>query len=124
MSGSRVLLFGLLVIGVVLYALNPGPTRFNEFMQDEMARRAEEAARQAGGTVAGRMGEGVAGFLADRLGRAAGDAVSTAFERDDYYVASVYRVDLNGRRPGGEVEFLGIANQFFPLKMPEVWADR
>ena len=124
MTPSRLLLFGLLVVGVVLYALNPGPTRFNEFLQDEMAARARAAAEQAGGTAAGPVGEGVAGFLADRLGRAAGEAASTAFERDDYYVASVYRVDLNGRRPGGEVEFLGIANQFFPLKMPEVWTDR
>jgi hypothetical protein len=62
----------------------------------------------------------VAGFLADRLGRRAGDIASEAFTRDNYYVASVYKTDLNGRRPGGEVEFLGIANWFVPLKKLDV----
>ena len=59
-------------------------------------------------------------MIARRLGQEAGDLTSAAFDREDYYLASVYAVDINGRRPGGEWAFLGIAGQFFPLDTPEL----
>lgn len=119
MTPFRILVGGLLLVAVVLAALNPGPTKFEEFLQETIAREAAERVDSA----TGGLGSGVADFLADRIGREVGELASQAFERDNYYVWSVYRVDLNGRQPGGEVEFLGIANSFIPLKMPEALRD-
>ena len=119
MTPFRILVGGLLLVAVVLAALNPGPDKFTDFLQKTIAARAAEEA----GAVTGGLGSGVTDFLADRIGRAVGDLASQAFERDNYTVWSVYRVDLNGRQPGGEVEFLGIANSFIPLKMPQALRD-
>ena len=116
MTPSRILLIGLAIVAVLLFFLNPGPEDFRVFLTEELSDRAEREARAAGESVAGRFGGDVAGVLARRLGREAGDLASDAFERENYYVASVYFVDVNGRRPGGEWEFLGIAGQFFPIE--------
>lgn len=120
MTPFRIFLVGLILVGGLLYALNPGPEKFREFLQEELAAQAEQRAREAGEATAGELGGDVAGFLAARLGRRAGDLASDAFERDDYYVASVYTADLNGRRPGGAWKFLGIAGWFVPLEQPEL----
>ncbi len=119
MTPFRVLIGGLMLVAVVLAALNPGEEAFKEFLQERAAREIAERAGEATGGLSG----GVTDFLSDRLGRAAGGLASQAFERDDYYVWSVYRLDVNGREPGGEIEFLGIASKFFPLKMPEALRD-
>lgn len=116
MTPFRVFVLGLLVIAGVLFALNPGPEKFRAFLQERMAEQAESRAREAGEQVGGSIGGGVGGFLAQRLGRRGGDLAADLFEREDYYIASVYAVDLNGRQPGGEVSFLGIAGWFFPLE--------
>ena len=120
MTPSRILLLGLLLVAGILYLLNPGPEKFKEFLETEVAAQAEARARAAGESVAGQMGGATAGFLADRLGRKAGSIASDAFGREDYKVASVYTADLNGRRPGGAWKFLGIAGWFVPLERPEV----
>lgn len=120
MTPSRILLVGLVLVAGLLFALNPGPDEFRVFLTEELAQQAEQRARDAGEDVAGRFGGAVAGVLARRLGQEAGDLTSAAFERDDYYVASVYHVDVNGRRPGGEWSFLGVAGQFFPMETPEL----
>jgi hypothetical protein len=120
MKPSRILFVALLVVAGLLFVLNPGEEKFREFLTVEVAQQASERAEEAVGGVAGGAAGEVAGFLADRLGRRAGDIASEAFTRDNYYVASVYKTDLNGRRPGGEVEFLGIANWFVPLKKLDV----
>lgn len=110
MTAGRILFFGLLVVAGALYVLNPGPDKFKQFLQVEIADRAEE---RIGGE-----GNSVTGFLAERLGRAAGEVGSQAFDRENYYLASVYTADLNGRQPGGAWKFLGIAGWFFPLEDP------
>lgn len=120
MTPSRILLFGLLLVAGVLYLLNPGPDKFKEFLETEVAAQAEARARAAGESVGGTMGGATAGFLADRLGRRAGNIASDAFGREDYKVASVYTADLNGRSPGGAWKFLGIAGWFVPLERPEI----
>ena len=120
MTPFRVLLLGLLVIAGVLFVLNPGPEKFRVFLQEELAAQAEARARAAGEQVAGGIGGDVGGFIAQRLGRRGGDVAADLFEREDYYVASVYAADFNGRQPGGEVSFLGIAGWFFPLDQIEV----
>lgn len=119
MTPGRVLLLGLLLVAGALYVLNPGPEKFKEFLRVELAAQAEARARAAGEEIAGNVGGAAAGFLAERLGRRAGDIASDAFEREDYYVASVYTADLNGRSPGGAWKFLGIAGWFFPIEQPE-----
>ena len=116
MKPSGILLLGLVLAAVVLAAMNPGPAAFSAFLQERLTAEVAERAAEATG---GRLSEGVTDFLADRLGQAAADAVDQEFQRDNYYVWSVYRVDLNAWRSGGEVEFLGIAGRFFPLRIPE-----
>lgn len=108
MTPGRILFFGLALALGALYLLNPGPDTFEEFLSTEMAERAR-----------GESGGGAGGFLADRIGRSAGAAASDLFDREDYKVASVYTADFNGRRPGGEWTFLGIAGWFIPLERPD-----
>lgn len=124
MTPGRILFFGLVAVGVLLYALNPGPEKFEVFLREEAARQAEEAARAAGTAAGGNVVGGVGAFIAQRLGREVGGAAAQAFERENYHVASVYRIDLNGPPPGGEWAFLGIANAFIPIETPELPSDR
>ena len=61
----------------------------------------------------------LARVVARRVGQGVGSLSADAFERDNYYLVSIYRYDMNGRSPGGEWEFLGIAAWFIPLDTPE-----
>ncbi len=124
MSPGRVLLVGLVAVGVLLYVLNPGPEKFEVFLREEAARQAEQAALDAGTAAGGNVVGGVSAFLAQRLGREVGGAAAQAFERENYHVASVYRIDFNGPDRGGEWAFLGIANAFVPIEKPEPLSDR
>ena len=119
MTSGRILFFGLLVVAGALFVLNPGPEKFKEFLQVHLAEQAEARARAAGERVGGGFGGDAAGFIAERLGRRAGDVASDAFERENYHVASVYTADLNARQPGGAWKFLGIAGWFVPIERPE-----
>ena len=109
MTPGRVLFVGLILIAGLLYLLNPGPAAFQEFLQAEAAARARDD---------GESGNSVTDFLDDRLGRRAGRVDIEDVERENYHVASVYRVDLNGRFPGGEWAYLGIAGWFTPIEQP------
>jgi hypothetical protein len=120
MTSSRIFFLGLLGLAAVLFVLNPGPDKFRLFLQERLAEQAESRAREAGEQIGGSVAGSVGGFLAQRLGRRGGDIAADLFEREDYYVASVYSADLNGRQPGGEVSFLGIAGWFFPLEEVEI----
>ena len=114
MTPFRVFLGGLFLLAILLYVLNPGPDTFKRFIQEEVADRAAEEAGEAPGL----FGD-VASVVARRIGREAGGMASDAFERDNYHLASVYHFDMNGRSPGGEWKFLGIANWFIPLETPD-----
>ncbi|MEM0962220.1 MAG: hypothetical protein AAGK21_06775 [Bacteroidota bacterium] len=118
MTPGRILFAGLLLVAGVLYLLNPGPEKFTEFLSVEMAAQAEARAREAGEVSEGVSG-GAASFLAGRLGRRAGEVASDSFEREDYRVASIYTADMNGRQPGGDWRFLGIAGWFVAIEQPE-----
>ncbi|WP_412069361.1 hypothetical protein [Rubrivirga sp. IMCC43871] len=104
MTPGRIFFVGLLLIAGLLFWLNPGPDRFQQYIQ-------EAAAQRAGGL-------GSTSFLNERLGRVAGGIASDTFDREDLYLASIYEADLNGRMPGGEWRFLGIAGWFFVLESP------
>ena len=110
MTPGRVLFVGLLLVAGVLYLLNPEPEAFREYLEAEAAARAREEAGEAGNRVSD--------FIDTRLGRRVSEMASDAFERENYYVASVYEADLNGRFPGGEWKFLGIAGWFTPIESP------
>ena len=58
-------------------------------------------------------------FLQGRTGRRGAAVATDLVERENYYVASVYTFDLNGRMPGGEARYLGIAGWFTPLEDEE-----
>ncbi|HEX8385040.1 MAG TPA: hypothetical protein VF576_02595 [Rubricoccaceae bacterium] len=119
MTPLRILFFGLVAVAVLLYVLNPGPEKFETFLRQDLAERAQAAAVEASGGEGADVGGGMGSFLAERIGREIGGAASHAFEREDYYLASVYRVDLNGPNGGGEWAFLGVANWFIPIEQPE-----
>lgn len=114
MTPFRVFLGGMVLLAILLYILNPGPEKFSRFIQEELAERAAEEAGEAPGL----LGD-VAGVVARRIGREAGSLAADAFERDNYQLASIYHFDMNGRSPGGEWTFLGIAAWFVPLDTPE-----
>ena len=113
MSSGRILFFGVILVTTALYFLNPGPEKFEDFLRKEggafFGDKAEEVS-----------GGGVTAWLAERVGREVAGQASRAFERENYHVASLYHVDVNGRAPGGEWEFLGIANVFIPITTPEI----
>lgn len=122
MTPLRILFFGLVAVGVLLYVLNPGPAEFQRFLQHDLAERAEAAAREAAGGEGADIGGTMGTFIAERIGREVGGVASQEFERENYHVASVYRVDLNGENDGGEWAFLGLANWFVPIEQPEAVA--
>lgn len=109
-------LLGTLLL--ILWWTNPGEEEFSAFLSDEVSQIVGNA---------GEAGGGAMGFLTDRLGRAAGEALggilggaaASEFERSNYGVASTYTLDLNGRASGGTWTFLGIAGQFVPTEQPE-----
>lgn len=118
MESLRILLIGLFAVGVVLYVLNPGPDKFERFLQIDQTERAEEAARaETGGP---DIHGGMSAFLNNRIGREVDAAPAHAFDREQYYVASLYRVDLTPGRAGGDWAYLGVANWFVPVEQPEV----
>ena len=120
MTSGRILFFGSILVVTALYFLNPGPDQFKEFLRKEGGELAAQRAGEAGQAIAGEAGRDVASWLADRVGREVAGEASQAFERDNYHVASLYHVDFNGRAPGGEWEFLGIANVFIPVTTPDL----
>ena len=93
-----------------LVATNPGPDEFAAFVDEEVgARLAEEAADLPGGGILGDLGGLAAGRIAQRYA-----------DRDNYGVASVYTLDLDGRaRDEVQWRFLGIATLFVPLQTPD-----
>lgn len=120
MTSGRILFLGFILVVTALYFLNPGPAQFEKFIVREGGQYAADAAGDVGEAVAGANGRDVASWLAERVGREVAGEAAQAFERENYHVASTYSIDLNGRRPGGEWTFLGVANVFFPIEKPEI----
>lgn len=99
----------LVALVVVLAVTNPGPDAFAEFAEDTVADEI--------GAVADDLPAG--GLLGDLGGLAAGQLVRRYADRDNYFVASVYTLDFDGRaREEEEWQFLGIAGLFFELQRP------
>ncbi len=109
----RIGLVLLLILAATLALFNPTQDDFRAFVQERMQDTISDHARAASGGLLGEIAGGIGGTLAGALaGRAA--------QRDNYVVASVYTIDLDGpNRDAQEWKFLGIAGQFIPLKKPE-----
>ena len=114
MTPLRILFAGLFAAGVMLYVLNPRAEAFAAFYRLDHAERAEAAARAADSTRTGTSHV----FLADRTGRAIGDGEDVPFDRTNYHLGSLYRVDVNADQAGGEWTFLGVAGWFVPVEQP------
>ena len=100
----------LVALFAVLAVTNPGPDAFADFAEETVA---EQVGAELGGLPAG-------GILGDLGGLAAGQLVRRYAERDNYLVASVYTLDLDGRaRDANDWRFLGIAGFFVELHRPE-----
>lgn len=104
----RSLLFFALVVGLIF--TNPDRDDFAHFVEanvaDEIAR---EAASVPGGGILGDLG----GLAASRIAR-------QVARRDNYLVASVYTIDLDGRASDAEDwTFLGVGTFFFELDRPD-----
>lgn len=110
----RLLLLLLTVVAVLLALTNPGPERYEAFVEDTAARViAAEVGGVPGGGVIGQVGGALAARLATRYS-----------ERANYLLFSVYTIDLAGvGLPGEEWRFLGIGNQFLELHRPEALRD-
>ena len=107
----RFLFFLVIVLGI-LAVFNPTREDFRAYAQERMADTISDRARAAGGGLFGDIGGAIAGGLA-------GSLASNAAQRDNYYVFSLYTIDLDGpSRDAEEWRFLGIAKQFIPLKKP------
>ena len=115
MTPLRILFAGLVAAVVMLYVLNPRTEAFAAFYRLDHAERAEAAARAADSTRTGTSHV----FLADRTGRAVSDAADIPFDRTNYHLGSLYRVDTNAEQDGGEWTFLGVAGWFIPVEQPE-----
>lgn len=109
-------LFPLLLLAAlafVLFITNPQPDDFQEFAR-------EQSGELFRGQLGAELGEGA---LGQALGSLAGEATAALAgrlaERDDYLVASVYTLDLDGPdSTEDEWRFLGIAGQFVELQRP------
>jgi hypothetical protein len=100
----------LLALVVVLAVTNPGPDAFAEFAEDNVTEQLR--------AVADDLSAG--DFLGGLGGVAAGALVRRHADRDNYLVASVYTLDLDGRaRDAEDWTFLGVAGLFIELHRPE-----
>ena len=100
----------LLVLGVALYMFNPG--------EDEFATHVEE---RSGEYLSTRAGDSNLGQVLSDLGADVTKALAAhVTERDNYFLWSIYTIDLDGPEVSEEEwRILGIAGRFFTLKKPE-----
>ena len=99
----------LVLVLVLLAIFNPTPDAFQRMVE---GRASEMVAAEAGG---GKFGALVGSVTGDAAAR----TLMRVTERKNYYVASVYTIDLDGiAGTANEWRFLGIATQFVELQRP------
>lgn len=100
----------LVALVVVLAVTNPGPDAFADYAEDNVTEQLQSAIEDVPAS----------DFLGDLGGIAASALVRRHADRDNYLVASVYTLDLDGRaREAEDWTFLGIAGLFVELHRPE-----
>lgn len=88
-----------IIVIVLLYATNPSEQQFTFFLKDKIREQAEGD-------------ETLAGDLTRLLSGPAASLASLGSVRTDYYLCSVYKIEL----PGEEHIFLGVLDQFIKIK--------
>ena len=107
----KIFLIAAVLLGT-LALFNPGEDAFRTFVRERANEMVSDRAREAGGGLFGSIAGSVGGALAEAF-------ASRTVQRDNYLVASVYTIDLDGPgRDGEEWRFLGVAKQFIPLSRP------
>ncbi|MBE2185212.1 MAG: DUF4359 domain-containing protein [Rhodothermales bacterium] len=102
----------LILVLVLLAIFNPTPDAFEQMVEK---RASEMVAGEAGEVGGGKFGA----LLGNVTGAAAANTLMRVTERKNYYVASVYTIDLDGiAGTANEWKFLGIATQFIELQRP------
>jgi len=103
----------LAVLAGTLALFNPGEDDFRSFVTERASEAVSDHARAAGGGLFADVVGSVGGTLAGAVAR-------RAVQRSDYFLFSLYTIDLDGPlRTGEEWRFLGVASQFIPLKQPD-----
>lgn len=97
----------VLIGGLVL--TNPGLDAFSAFVEDRSARILQ---RETGNSPVGRAiagaGAGLAASFVDRVS-----------QRQNYFVFSIYTIDLDGTPNDADWRFLGVGRQFIELDAPD-----
>lgn len=111
-------LFFLAILAGTLALFNPNEDDFRTFVQERATDTISDYGRATGGSLLGVVAGEIGGRLMSAL-------ASETVERDNFFVFSLYTVDLDGS-PGDAEEwrFLGIAKQFIPLKEPASLRER
>lgn len=92
--------FILFIIVIVLLAMtNPGTDDFKSFLESKI--ESENSS-----------GTGIEEVLRDIFSGPASDIIAQNTTRENYYIWSVYTIQLNGKAN----RYLGIATKFFPLE--------
>ncbi|OAV44634.1 hypothetical protein [Lewinella sp. 4G2] len=113
----KIILALLFIIAGILTATNPGREQFQAFAEEQLA---ESVSRETG------LGGGLVDLGIKYLGGKDGKNFDRFYERDNYLVCSIHRLDaqyinleLFGAEDREEVKFLGIAGQIIPLNLRE-----
>jgi len=91
------------LIGALLFVLNPDDAAFGNFVQTTVTSR-----------LSGNSGTNSLGnFLAKTAGSIAGSLAKGVYTRHNYYLFSVYDLNLKAIGFKGTTQYLGIAGLFF-----------
>ena len=89
----------LILVIALLYATNPSEGQFTSFLKDKIREQADGD-------------ETLSGDLQRMLAGPAASLAGMGTMRTDYYLCSIYKMDL----PGGEHIYLGLLDHFIKLK--------
>lgn len=105
----KTLIVVLVIVAALLAFTNPDEQDFRDHTERVIANElATSTPNIPGGDILGRVGGMVAGELA-----------ADAFTRKNYFLFSIYELDLNARNMAVDKwRFLGIGTQFFELDRP------
>lgn len=93
----------LVIISLGLYTNNPTKDDFRRFVEETFRKEF---------TINSSEKNILTSFLSNVTSSIAGRAASSMATRDDYYLFSIYSVDIMDAK----IKFIGIFNRFFPLQ--------
>lgn len=108
---KKIILLGILA---ALWYYNPTEAQFHTFVKDRVATEIDKEATKQGATD-NPLVDMIKGLASSQLSKLAERNV----KRDNYFVASMYTIDLPPKIADKDWKFIGVAGQFFPLERPE-----